>query len=126
VLNPLSGYLMLAQALWESNDFATAWNFGPADDEARPVRWLVERVHPLWPSELRWEHDAGRHPHEAGYLKLDSSRARGRLGWRPTWGLPEALDRIVAWYRAFADGAEMRAATIEQIEAFAAAQALGV
>jgi len=126
VLNPLSGYLMLVQALWDSDDYATAWNFGPAEVEARPVSWIVERVKELWPAELQWEHDAGPQPHEARYLRVDSSRARLRLGWRPTWGLDEALDRTVEWYEAFADGADMRAATLRQVEAFAQAQSVGV
>ena len=126
VLNPLSGYLVLAQALWESPEYATAWNFGPADDEARPVGWLVERVGRLWPGDLRWDRNEEVQPHEARSLRVDSSRARAQLGWRPTWDLDEALDRIVAWYQAFAAGADMRTATHEQVEAFDAAQALRV
>lgn len=118
VLNPLSGYLVLAQALCESEDFATGWNFGPADEDARPVGWIVERMAELWPEQLRSELDEGPHPHEARYLKLDSSRARGRLGWRPPVDLDEALRSIVDWYQALREGADMRAATIAQIEAF--------
>jgi CDP-glucose 4,6-dehydratase len=123
VLNPLSGYLVLAQALWESREFATAWNFGPPDEESRPVRWVVEQLHLRWPGELRWECDNAAHPHEAHYLKVDSSRARTRLGWRPSWNLQETLDRIVDWYGAFANGVDVRVATREQIEAFAAVEA---
>ena len=123
VLNPLCGYLVLAQALWESDDYATAWNFGPADGEARPVAELVERLRVLWPGGLDWDRDEDEQPHEAHALRLDSSRARTRLGWRPVWGLDEALERIVTWYQAFAAGADMRATTHEQVEAFAQAQA---
>jgi CDP-glucose 4,6-dehydratase len=122
VLNPLSGYLVLAQALWESGEFATAWNFGPPDDESRSVRWVVEQLHLRWPGELRWEYDKSAHPHEARHLKVDSSRARTRLGWRPSWDLQETLDRIVDWYGAFVNGVDVRTATREQIEAFAAAE----
>jgi len=118
VLNPLSGYLVLAQALCESPEHATGWNFGPADEDARPVGWMVERMAELWPEELRWALDEGPHPHEARYLKLDSSRARGRLGWRPPVALEEALASIVDWYQALRDGADMRAVTLGQIEAF--------
>lgn len=118
VLNPLSGYLVLAQALCESPDFATGWNFGPPDEDARPVGWIVERMAELWPDGLRSVLDDGPHPHEARYLKLDSSRARGRLGWRPPVALEEALQSIVDWYQALRDGGDMRAVTIEQIEAF--------
>jgi CDP-glucose 4,6-dehydratase len=118
VLNPLSGYLMLAQALWDSPEHASGWNFGPAEADARPVGWLVERMAELWPQELRWVLDDGPHPHEARYLKLDSSRARMRLGWRPPVGLDEALASIVEWYQALSEGADMHAVTVGQIEAF--------
>jgi CDP-glucose 4,6-dehydratase len=118
VLNPLSGYLVLAQALWESPEYAAGWNFGPADEEARSVGWLVERMGELWPTELRWAFDDGPHPHEAGYLKVDSSRARARLGWRPLVGLDTALASIVAWHQALREGSDMRAVTLGQVEAF--------
>jgi CDP-glucose 4,6-dehydratase len=118
VLNPLSGYLLLAQALFESPAAATGWNFGPAEEDARPVGWIVEQLAELWPSELRWTLDDGPHPHEADYLKLDSSRARLRLGWRPPVGLHEELTSIVDWYQALRDGADMRAVTLSQIEGF--------
>jgi CDP-glucose 4,6-dehydratase len=117
VLNPLSGYLVLAQALWDSPEHAAGWNFGPGDDEARSVGWLVERMGDLWPGELRWTVDDGPHPHEAGYLKLDSSRARTLLGWRPPMALDAALSSIVEWYRALGEGADMRAVTLGQIDA---------
>jgi len=116
VLNPLSGYLVLAQALWDSPEDAAGWNFGPADEDARPVGWIVERMAELWPGELHWVFDDGPHPHEARYLKLDSSRARGRLGWRPLVGLEAALQSIVEWYRALGDEADMHALTLEQTE----------
>ncbi len=116
VLNPLSGYLLLAQALCESPEHACAWNFGPGDDDAQPVGWVVRELAELWPGELRWDFDAGPHPHEARYLKLDSSRARTRLGWRPPVALSAALQSIVAWNLALRDGADMRAVTISQIE----------
>jgi CDP-glucose 4,6-dehydratase len=116
VLNPLSGYLRLAQALWEEPAHAGGWNFGPPDDDAQPVSWIVERVRERWGPGLEWEHDAGPHPHEARYLKLDSSRARARLGWRPAVGIGGALDGIVDWYRTLSDGGDMRAFTLRQIE----------
>ena len=120
VLNPLSGYLVLAQALWDSPEHAAGWNFGPADEDARSVGWMVERIGELWPNELHWAFDDGPHPHEARYLKLDSSRARGRLGWRPLVGLDTALESIVEWYGALAERADMRAVTLRQIETFQA------
>jgi CDP-glucose 4,6-dehydratase len=117
VLNPLSGYLVLAQALFADPAFATAFNFGPAETDARPVGWIVERLGERWPG-LRWTHDAGPHPHEAHHLKVDSSRARARLGWAPRWDLEEALDSIVAWYGALRDGRDMREVSLAQLEAF--------
>jgi CDP-glucose 4,6-dehydratase len=116
VLNPLSGYLVLAQALCESADYAQGWNFGPLEQDARPVGWIVQRMSELWPGKLRWALDDGPHPHEARYLKLDSSLARARLGWRPLVDLDATLQSIVAWYRALSDGANMRTVTLEQIE----------
>jgi CDP-glucose 4,6-dehydratase len=121
VLNPLGGYLTLAQALWSSAEIAGAWNFGPADEDARPVRWLVERMAALWPQQLLWVEDAEsprRRLHEARYLKLDSSRARSHLGWRPRWGLGEGLDATVAWYRALHEGADMSAVSTGQIDTY--------
>jgi CDP-glucose 4,6-dehydratase len=117
VLNPLSAYLLLAQALCQSPEHACAWNFGPADEDVRPVGWIVQRVSELWPDELTWVLDHGPHPQEARYLKLDSSRARMRLGWRPPVGLEQALEATVGWYRELRDGADMRAVTLGQIEA---------
>jgi CDP-glucose 4,6-dehydratase len=123
VLNPLSGYLVLAQALWDSPEHAYGWNFGPPEQDARPVGWIVERARELWPRELRSLLDDGPHPHEARYLKLDSSRARTRLGWRPLLGLDTALEATVEWYSALREGADMRAVTVGQIEAFQYADA---
>ena len=118
----MSGYLILAEALWESKEYATAWNFGPADDESQPVRWLVERVQRCWPTELRWDQETELQPHEAQSLRVDSSRARTKLGWRPAWDLDEAIDRTVAWYQAFEADADMRTTTQEQIESFSKSQ----
>ena len=118
VLNPLSGYLVLAQRLCEDPQAAGAWNFGPAEADARPVGWVVERLAALWPGGLDWTRDTGEHPHEAHYLKVDSSRARARLGWAPGWGLERALESIVEWYAALSDGADMRAVTLDQLRAF--------
>jgi len=118
VLNPLSGYLVLAQALWDSPEHASGWNFGPPEDDARPVGWIVQRASELWPGELRWTLDDGPHPHEARYLKLDSSRARARLGWQPLLGLDDALVATVEWYRQLHAGADMRTVSLGQIQTF--------
>ena len=118
VLCPIEGYLMLAERLPETHD---AFNFGPADGDALPVGRIVERLGALWPGGIELEDardpDA---PPEARTLHLDSTRAREALGWRPRWDLERALDEVVDWYRAYADEADMRAKTIEQIERFSA------
>jgi CDP-glucose 4,6-dehydratase len=121
VLNPLSGYLVLAQSLWGSPEHARGWNFGPPAADARPVRWLVERLRELWPGELAWTVDEEPHPHEARRLELDSSRARSRLGWHPIVGLDAALSSVVDWYVALQSEQDMRAVSAAQIEALQSA-----
>ncbi len=123
VVNPLSGYLALAEALWDDPELAGGWNFGPADEEAQPVGHLVERLGELWPERVRWAVDDGPHPHEAHYLKLDSSMARTRLGWRPPAPLDTALASTADWYREFEAGADMRAVTLDQLAALTSAAA---
>lgn len=120
VLEPLSGYLALAEALAESGaQAAEAWNFGPVDDDARPVGWILERLSARVP-ELRWQCDALPQPHEANYLKLDSSKARACLGWAPRWRLDKALEMTVDWHRAWRHGSDMRAVSLAQIAEYAA------
>jgi CDP-glucose 4,6-dehydratase len=115
VLCPLGGYLVLAQALCESPAYATAWNFGPDEGDARSVQWMVERVSDLWPGAVHWELDDAPHPPEAGWLKLDSTRARTQLGWTPALELDEGLAATVAWYRAWREGRDVRELTLEQL-----------
>lgn len=118
VLNPLSGYLLLAEELWRADDVARAWNFGPDAEHARTVRWVVETLAALWGDGVEWEPDAGPHPPEAERLSLDSTAAEQRLGWRPGWGLEQALQKVVEWHQAERRGADMRRLTLGQIEAF--------
>lgn len=118
VLNPLSGYLRLVERLYADPAQQGGWNFGPALDDARPVRWIADRLTDLWRGELRWELDGGPHLQEAAFLALDSSKAQERLGWFPTWGLEEALAATVAWYEALASGADVRKTTLSQIHDF--------
>jgi len=96
VLNPLAGYLRLAEALHDAPELQGGWNFGPAHADARPVRWIADRLSELWPDEIRWVLDEGPHPLEAHFLALDWSKARDGLGWTPAWGLDETLASIVA------------------------------
>ena len=121
VLNPLNGYLLLAEALAASDAHATAFNFGPPAEDVRPVGWIVERMAERLPTGLAHRLDPGPHPHEAQALALDSSRARTRLGWRPRWGLDAALDAVVDWHVAVDGGADARAVTAAQIDAYAEA-----
>jgi CDP-glucose 4,6-dehydratase len=120
VLNPLSGYLCLAERLArDGGAFAEAWNFSPAVEEARPVSWLVERFRRRWPDELLVEvAPSASDPHEAALVKLDASKARQRLGWAPRWSLEHGVEAIVEWYEAYRDREDLRAVTIRQIEAF--------
>ena len=118
VLNPLSGYLEVAQRLYDDPSMATAFNFGPDDADTRAVQWLVQQIDARWPDPINWEIDPGPHPHEATYLKLDSSRAKTRLAWTPNWGLAEGLDAIIEWYLALRAGASVRDTTLAQIQRF--------
>jgi CDP-glucose 4,6-dehydratase len=113
VLDPLRGYLILAQALCEDPGAAAAWNFGPAD--AAPVGRVLDRLSALWPGGIAWHADAGPHPPEEPTLRLDSTRARERLGWAPRRDLDAALRAVVEWYLAYRDGADMRAVTLGQL-----------
>ena len=116
VLEPLRGYLTLAERLYAQGPaFAEAWNFGPQDEDAKPVQWIVEHMAALWGAGAQWQTDGLAHPHEAHSLKLDISKARSRLHWHPALRLPDALQRIVDWSRRHRDGADMRAVTLDQI-----------
>lgn len=116
VLEPLSGYLALAECLClDGPAFAEAWNFGPREDDAKPVQWIVEHLTTAWGPGACWQLDANPQPHEASYLKLDCSKAKSRLGWVTRWPLAEAIARIVAWHKALHAGADMRAGSLAQI-----------
>ena len=100
VLEPLSGYLKLAEQLEKNGDqYAEAWNFGPAEIDARPVQWIVEKMAKLWGENANWINDKSDHPHEANYLKLDCSKAHMKLNWYPRWDISETLLRIVEWHK---------------------------
>lgn len=122
VLEALHGYLMIADRLIaDEAAFADAWNFGPSEDDARPVSWIVQRMQTLWGGDALppapW---TGTIPHEAGLLRLDTSKARTQLGWRPALPLGVALEWIVDWHRRHESGEDARALTLEQLERYAA------
>ncbi|MDO8343861.1 MAG: CDP-glucose 4,6-dehydratase [Cellvibrio sp.] len=119
VLEPLSGYLLLAQKLYEEGAaYAEGWNFGPNDEDAKPVQWIVEKLTQSWGEGASWALDGGEHPHEAHYLKLDCSKAKARLDWHPRWHLDETLGKIVEWHRAYRDKNDIREVTLRQISAY--------
>lgn len=119
VLEPVSGYLQLAQALYlDPARFAESWNFGPNDSDAKPVSWIADEVMRLWGGDAQWELIDGPKLHEATYLKLDCSKAHAKLQWQPKWDISEALAKTVEWYQASQRGEEMRVVTLRQIAEF--------
>ncbi len=128
VLEPISGYLLLAEKLGSENgrDFASAWNFGPYDMDARPVSWIADTLCAKWQDNAKWELDSPDkvHPHEANYLKLDCSKARAELGWGPRLNLETALDWIVDWYKNYQQNNDMYTTTLAQIKRYEAEDTL--
>jgi CDP-glucose 4,6-dehydratase len=119
VLDPLSGYLTLAERLAEKGrSAAEAWNFGPGDEDMKPVQWVVDELARRWGRGAGWEADTAAHPHEAGILKLDCSKARDGLSWRPRLPLAKALDWTVEWFSAHHGGQAARALTEDQIRRY--------
>lgn len=119
VLEPLSGYLALAERLYTvGSAYADAFNFGPSDADARSVEWIVQRLTKQWAGSASWRLDGGDHPHEAHYLKLDCSKASSVLNWHPRWSLETALDAIVTWHKAYLQGDDMRKMCLQQISDF--------
>jgi CDP-glucose 4,6-dehydratase len=118
VLEPLFGYIALAERLHADGEvFAEAWNFGPTDDDARPVQWIVERLAEMR-RDMRWQLDAAPQLHEAHYLKLDSSKARNRLDWQPRWPLQTALRKTLDWHDAWRTKQDMRELSVTQISEY--------
>ncbi len=119
VLEPLSGYLVLAQELFLYGDeFAEAWNFGPSDDDCKSVSWILDKMVNFWGNDASWSIDNESNPHEAGILKLDCSKALQRLEWRPKWSLEKTLNSIVDWHRVFVDKGDLRNESLNQIHKY--------
>ena len=115
VLEPLSGYLKLAEHLFTAGSaFSEPWNFGPADNDARSVGWIVECLASMRP-DIVWECDTTSQLHEAHYLKLDSSKAHIRMGWQPRWDLKAALAKTMEWHQAWRQSCDMREISLRQI-----------
>ena len=121
VLDPVCGYLLLAEALLRGPDAACAWNFGPAPGDVRPVTDVVALLAEAWGDGAAWTLDAGAGPHEAGLLAVDAAQARARLGWRPGLDLPAALRWTVDWSKRRQQGVSARLLVLDDIERYAAA-----
>jgi CDP-glucose 4,6-dehydratase len=117
VLEPLSGYLMLAQALYEQPEkYAQAWNFGSIEEDAKPVNWILDQMTNRWQGASWQLHpEAKREPHEANYLKLDSSKALALLGWKSTWRLTQSIEKIVEWHQAWLSKSNMKEICLKEI-----------
>lgn len=119
VLEPLSGYLTLAEKLYtQGQGFADGWNFGPNDEDARPVQWIVEHMVDTWGRGASWQHDGGTHPHEANFLKLDISKAKALLDWQPRWPLATALKHISDWHQAWLAREDVHQVCLAQIQQY--------
>lgn len=119
VLEPLSGYLMLAEKLYTQGPvYAEGWNFGPHATDAKPVRWIIERLTQAWGQGAAWKLNGVPQSHEATYLKLDCSKAGSRLDWHPRWNIGQAIEKIVEWHKACDQGADMHQMTLAQINCY--------
>jgi CDP-glucose 4,6-dehydratase len=119
VLEPLAGYLLLCQRLYEEPDrFSEGWNFGPYQEDVCSVSELVALMAKHWGGNTGWEQDKGAHPHEAHYLKLDCSKAHTQLGWKPVWRMQQAVRETVDWYAQALNEIDMQAYTLEQIATY--------
>jgi CDP-glucose 4,6-dehydratase len=118
VLEPLSGYLILAQKLYESqNEYAEGWNFGPNEQDIKPVDWILDEMILKWPGSS-WKLDNNSNPHEARFLKLDISKAKSKLGWNPVWKLSQTLEKIVSWHQAWLNKEDMQAICLAEIKEY--------
>jgi len=118
VLEPLSGYLLLAKHLYiDGESFAEPWNFGPSEEDARSVSWILEHL-AISRQDLKWVAESDINLHEAHYLKLDSNKAQTRMGWKPRWQLSTALDKTLFWHEAWRVGSDMREFTFNQIKEY--------
>ena len=118
VLEPLSGYLVLVQKLYQNpKEYAEGWNFGPNEQDVKPVDWILDKMIAKWPNSS-WELDKSSSPHEAGFLKLDISKAKSKLGWNPLWSLNDTLEKIVNWHQAWLNKEDMQTICLKEIEEY--------
>ncbi|MHB1651437.1 MAG: CDP-glucose 4,6-dehydratase [Desulfitobacteriaceae bacterium] len=119
VLEPLSGYLTLAQKLYtDGPEYAEAWNFGPNDGDAQPVAWVVKTLCRQWGENALYEIGQGPHPHEASVLKLDCAKAKSKLHWYPRWNLEKGIEKVAEWYKGYQEKRDLRTLCFQQIEEY--------
>ena len=119
VLEPLQGYLILAEKMWkEGNEFSGAWNFGPDNEGCKSVKWILEKISKNFDNTWAWENDAKKNPHEASMLKLDCNKAKKRLNWKTKLGIDETLEWTINWYKEFLKNSNMKKYTENQINRF--------
>ena len=118
VLEPLSGYLILAEKLYrDQRRYAEDWNFGPNEQDVKPVDWILDKMIAKWPNSS-WELDQNSNPHEAGFLKLDISKAESKLSWKPVWELSQTLEKIIVWHQAWLNKEDIQAVCLAEIEEY--------
>ena len=118
VLEPLSGYLVLAQKMYNNQDkYAEGWNFGPSKEDVKQVDWILDKMILRWP-DSRWIPDNTSSFHEADFLQLDIAKAKSELDWEPVWNLNYTLEKIVDWYKAWIDKNDMQAICLTEIEEY--------
>jgi CDP-glucose 4,6-dehydratase len=116
VLEPLSGYMLLAQRLYlEGQTYAEGWNFGPLENDICTVSAIVEQLAAAWKNGAQWEFSRTAQFHEANLLKLEISKAQARLGWQPRWNLKQALSAVLEWHLGFLQGIHSQSLCLQQI-----------
>jgi CDP-glucose 4,6-dehydratase len=119
VLEPLSGYLVLAEQLYmNGNKYAEGWNFGPREEDCKPVSWILDKMVHKWGVGASWNLDTNSNPHEAGFLKLDCSKAANRLKWQPKWNLEAALELIIHWHQNHLLGKDIKIDCLKEINKY--------
>ena len=118
VLEPLSGYLILAEKLYKNQkEYAEGWNFGPNEQDVKSVDWIVNEMTLKWPNS-GWRLDSNYNPYEAVFLKLDILKSKSRLEWQPVWGLNYTLEKIVNWHRAWINEEDIQAVCLAEIKEY--------
>jgi CDP-glucose 4,6-dehydratase len=118
VLEPLSGYLVLAQKMYSDTiNYSESWNFGPIEKDSKSVEWILNKMTSKWPNS-RWELDKKSNPHEEDFLKLDITKAKSKLNWSPTWELNTTLDKIITWHKSWINKEDMQLLCLLEIEKY--------